>query len=66
MTEPTASRRTFLKGSSAALVGSALLTERAAARDTAAGERELRVALVGCGGRGTGAAAPGAAHGGRR
>jgi len=49
-------RRTFLK-SSAALAGTALLTDAARARDLARGDAELRIALVGCGGRGTGAAA---------
>lgn len=51
------SRRTFL-GGSAALAGASLLTGTSFARDRrAAGDRTLRVALVGCGGRGTGAAA---------
>ncbi len=49
-------RRTFLK-QSAALAGTALLTDAARARDRAMGDRELKVALIGCGGRGTGAAA---------
>lgn len=51
------SRRNFLKTSSAAAVGSGLLggltIERAA---HAAGSDEIRIGLVGCGGRGTGAA----------
>ena len=48
-------RRTFLKGSTA-LAGASLLTGSAAARGQAAGDATLRIALVGCGGRGTGAA----------
>ncbi|MCZ6597953.1 MAG: Gfo/Idh/MocA family oxidoreductase [Planctomycetota bacterium] len=55
MNEKT-SRRTFLKHSSAAFAGASLLTEAAHARDMARGDDTLRVALVGCGGRGTGAA----------
>jgi predicted dehydrogenase len=54
MTTPS-SRHTFLK-TSAALAGTALLTDSARARDLARGDDELRIALVGCGGRGTGAA----------
>lgn len=51
------SRRTFL-GGTAALAGASLLTGSAfAGNRDAAGDRTLRVALVGCGGRGTGAAA---------
>ncbi|MED6335396.1 MAG: Gfo/Idh/MocA family oxidoreductase, partial [Planctomycetota bacterium] len=55
---PTPStRRTFLKqGSAAALLGSALLTDAARARAGARGDDTLRVALIGCGGRGRGAA----------
>ena len=55
---PTPStRRTFLKqGSAAALLGSTLLTDAARARDGARGDDTLRVALIGCGGRGRGAA----------
>ncbi len=56
-----ASRRDFLKTSSALIVGGAL-APRLAANDTpnpgrALGDATIRVALVGCGGRGTGAAA---------
>src|ERR1051326_5121840 len=56
---PSTSRREFLKTSATATVGSVLaanlgLSERAAAA-AAAGET-LRVGLIGCGGRGTGAA----------
>ena len=50
------SRRTFLKQGSAALAGASLLTDAAPARDRAMGDETIRVALVGCGGRGTGAA----------
>ena len=51
-------RRDFLRTSSAALVGVPLLTEAGARAAQAApmGGETLRVALVGCGGRGTGAA----------
>lgn len=53
---PQASRREFLKGSSAAVVGSSLLVGAAPVRSTAHGDDTIRVALIGCGGRGTGAA----------
>ena len=54
---PPLNRRTFLEGS-ALLAGASLLPGTAFATDRdAAGDRTLRVALVGCGGRGTGAAA---------
>jgi len=50
-------RRTFLKTSSAALIGSSLLDTPLVARTAQArGDDTLRIALVGCGGRGTGAA----------
>ncbi len=49
------SRRTFLHGSSA-LVGASLLSGPASARESARRDDVLRIALVGCGGRGTGAA----------
>ncbi len=48
---PVPSRRTFLQGSAAALV-----TAKAAPARAARADDLLRVALVGCGGRGTGAA----------
>ena len=55
------SRRTFLKGSSAALVGTVLSSRVGAQGATrpgrSRGDEMLRVALVGCGGRGGGAAA---------
>jgi len=50
------SRRTFLKHSSAAIVGSSILPRTVFAQADALGDRELRIALIGCGGRGTGAA----------
>jgi len=49
------SRRDFLKGSAGALAGAAL-TGAIAARSYAAEDNTIKVALVGCGGRGTGAA----------
>jgi myo-inositol 2-dehydrogenase/D-chiro-inositol 1-dehydrogenase len=51
-----ASRRSFLVGSSAALVGAGVAQSAPARLARTLGEPELRVALVGCGGRGTGAA----------
>jgi myo-inositol 2-dehydrogenase/D-chiro-inositol 1-dehydrogenase len=60
------SRRSFIKNSSAALIGATGLTNLAAAATAKAvppakpvnpfGDGTLRIALVGCGGRGTGAA----------
>jgi predicted dehydrogenase len=49
----TASRRSFLKASSAVAVAGTLPIARCA---FAAGDDEVRLALIGCGGRGTGAA----------
>ncbi|MCC7011793.1 MAG: Gfo/Idh/MocA family oxidoreductase [Planctomycetes bacterium] len=49
-------RRQFLVGSSAAVVGAAMAQPAAARLARSLGEPELRVVLVGCGGRGTGAA----------
>ena len=49
------SRREFLKGSAAAVVGSALAPGLAGAVHIA-GSDVIRVGLIGCGGRGTGAA----------
>ena len=58
--EPTAqNRRSFIRQSSAALAGAAVLpgTAAAAARTSRAlGNQTIRIALIGCGGRGTGAA----------
>jgi len=50
------SRRQFLQRSSAALAAAGLLADTAAARKRAGKDDLLRVALIGCGGRGTGAA----------
>ncbi len=51
------SRRSFLKGSTAAVVGGSLAATLGAGRMAhAAGDDALKVALIGCGGRGTGAA----------
>ena len=52
----TGSRRTFLKSSAGALAGSVAAPLVAPALIHAAGSDLLRVGLVGCGGRGTGAA----------
>ena len=48
---PSTSRRDFLKVSGTALAGTALLGE-IAARSYAAEDNTIKVALVGCGGRG--------------
>mgnify|MGYP002621840016 CR=1 FL=1 len=66
MTDPTsrksdsaaaASRRDFLKTSTAAIVGGGLAGNLAIARSAyAAGDDEIKIALIGCGGRGSGAA----------
>ncbi|HTU24949.1 MAG TPA: Gfo/Idh/MocA family oxidoreductase [Pirellulales bacterium] len=55
---PTAgSRREFLKLSTASVVGSALAGSLSIARSAhAAGDDTIKIALIGCGGRGTGAA----------
>jgi len=53
--EPTHSRRDFLKKTSSAVAGAALAGSLGV-RAHAAGENTIKVALVGCGGRGTGAA----------
>ena len=45
-------RRTFLKGASAGIATTSLLGSKAVANSA----KELRVGLIGCGGRGTGAA----------
>ena len=51
------SRRTFLKSSSAAVIGSSITASMVATRSVhAAGSDEIRIGLIGCGGRGTGAA----------
>jgi hypothetical protein len=57
ITPETLSRRTFLKRTSTAVGGAALLGTLPVARFAhAAGTDELKLALVGCGGRGSGAA----------
>jgi len=51
------SRRDFLKGSTAAVAGTALAGSLSIARSAyAAGDDKIRIALIGCGGRGNGAA----------
>lgn len=55
MTDST--RRTFLKTSSAAAAFGSTLFSAVSARAFASGDDAIRVGLVGCGGRGTGAAA---------
>ncbi|MHC4399016.1 MAG: Gfo/Idh/MocA family protein, partial [Planctomycetota bacterium] len=59
MTRPkTTSRRDFIKGSAAAVTGAAVTGGLTVARSAhAAGSDLLKVALIGCGGRGTAAAA---------
>ena len=53
-----ANRRDFLKTTSAAVVGGSLATTLGTARSVhAAGSDVIKVGLVGCGGRGSGAAA---------
>lgn len=54
-TNTETSRREFLKGSAAAVAAGAL-SSSLSSRAFAAGNEELKVGLVGCGGRGTGAA----------
>jgi myo-inositol 2-dehydrogenase / D-chiro-inositol 1-dehydrogenase len=50
-------RRDFLKGSTAAIVGGTLAGSLSIAKSAhAAGDDEIKIALIGCGGRGTGAA----------
>ncbi|MEQ8768677.1 MAG: Gfo/Idh/MocA family oxidoreductase [Planctomycetota bacterium] len=58
MTEKkTTTRRSFLKQSSAAVIGSSVLAQAAALGAHARSQDTLRIALIGCGGRGAGAAA---------
>jgi predicted dehydrogenase len=54
--QASSTRREFLKTSGGALAGAALASA-VAARSYAAEENTIKVALIGCGGRGTGAAA---------
>lgn len=53
-TTPAASRRDFIKGTAATAIGAAALTVEQSA--WAAGSDEIKVGLIGCGGRGSGAA----------
>jgi len=57
--EPVATRRQFLKTSSAAALGGALVSELSfpAVVSAAPNSEKLRIGFIGCGGRGTGAAA---------
>ena len=57
MSEPSqTSRRAFLKGTTAAVAGASLAANLSVARSAhAAGDDIIKVALIGCGGRGTGA-----------
>jgi len=58
MTASTSSRREFLKASSLTVAGAAWATGASIVRTAhAAGSDQIRVAVVGCGGRGAGAAA---------
>lgn len=52
--ESSLTRRSFIKSSTAAVLGSSLALERAVFADS--GDDTIKIALVGCGGRGTGAA----------
>ena len=55
--EPQINRRDFLKGTSTAVVGASILGGLSIERSAfAAGDDTLKIALIGCGGRGTGAA----------
>jgi len=59
--QPSSSRRTFLKQSSALVAGATLVSSAAeatkrASRAPALGDETIRIALIGCGGRGSGAA----------
>ena len=52
----TPSRREFLKGSAAVVAGATLASQLSVARTAhAAGSEQIKVALIGCGGRGNGA-----------
>ena len=58
MSTPSSSldRRTFIQGAGTLAAASlSAASSLAAAQESAAGDAELRVALIGCGGRGTGA-----------
>ena len=56
-TTPPLSRRQFLKSSGLAVAAGALASQQAASQTSVSSGQCLRVGLVGCGGRGTGAAA---------
>jgi predicted dehydrogenase len=66
MSLPPVNRRAFLRTATAGVVGATLAPEllAARARATAMGRDEVRIALVGCGGRGSGAAANALSTGG--
>jgi len=55
-TNPQTTRRTFIQGTAAAGITAALASSGIASRAFAQGSDEIKVGLVGCGGRGTGAA----------
>ena len=55
--KPSSSRRDFLKHSSAAVVGTSLAATMVSPNVHAAGSDVIKVGLIGCGGRGSGAAA---------
>lgn len=59
MSLPPVDRRAFLRTATAGVIGAGLAPDllAARARSTAMGRDEIRIALVGCGGRGSGAAA---------
>ncbi len=64
--EPNSSRRTFLKASSALVGGALAATNARIARSShPGGSDEIKVALIGCGGRGAGAATQALATKGR-
>ncbi|MFC1635582.1 twin-arginine translocation signal domain-containing protein, partial [Planctomycetota bacterium] len=54
--KPTSSRREFLKQTTGALAGASLVSA-VTTRSHAGEQNTIKVALIGCGGRGTGAAA---------
>ena len=61
-----ASRRDFLKTTTAAVVGGTLVSTANITGAWAAGSDEIRVGVIGCGGRGTGAVENAHQLGGRR
>ena len=56
MSEATTSRRDFMKKSTAAAIGTAVVSQTLSTGVYAAGSDTLKVGLIGCGSRGTGAA----------